>query len=106
MKSPSPTSHSHGLKVAVVASLICSLSFLPSKSVGLPWSSYRERKVVVGSTPPRCINKCMNCNPCMATLVIPPGNDEKVFRKSSHGSQETYYLLAWKCKCGNKLFEP
>lgn len=66
---------------------------------------------VIGSKPPTCLNKCMNCKPCMATLVVP--NNQKRIKgrilESFRGDQDdddTYYLLTWKCQCGNKLFQP
>ncbi|KNA11832.1 hypothetical protein SOVF_131460 [Spinacia oleracea] len=54
--------------------------------------------MVLGSRPPKCTNKCMNCRPCMAVLVIPPR------RVSSQ--EENYYLVSWKCRCKNKVFQP
>lgn len=66
------------------------------------------RKMMLGSRPPRCLNRCLNCNPCMATLVVTPhhrkGFDTSHNREANH--DDNYYLLAWKCKCGNKLFQP
>ncbi|KAF8400636.1 hypothetical protein HHK36_013935 [Tetracentron sinense] len=77
--------------------------------VGLLFSSYKEglkqRKLVLGSRPPRCINKCLSCSPCMATLVIPP-HQSRGFKVSSHEEDDSYYLLSWKCRCGDKLFQP
>ncbi|KAK7294091.1 hypothetical protein RJT34_16974 [Clitoria ternatea] len=95
----------HGLNVAITATVlfIFFLSFLPSKSGG------SSRPMVIGSKPPGCENKCMNCRPCMATLVVP--NHQKRMKGlnlkvSSRGEDDTYYLLSWKCKCGDKLFQP
>ncbi|GFQ04599.1 epidermal patterning factor-like protein 8 [Phtheirospermum japonicum] len=58
--------------------------------------------MILGSRPPGCVNKCLNCRPCKATLVIPP------HKSSSHDREDddTYYLLSWKCRCGNKLYQP
>ncbi|KAG8379837.1 hypothetical protein BUALT_Bualt07G0130900 [Buddleja alternifolia] len=71
------------------------------------------RKMVLGSRPPRCVNKCMSCRPCEATLVIPPHLHNKIKTianyhiPSSHRDQDdSYYLLSWKCRCGNKLYQP
>ncbi|RVW84406.1 hypothetical protein CK203_040656 [Vitis vinifera] len=79
MLMASSTTHPHGLKVAVIALILISFltSLLPFKSAGSEVSSYSEslqqrKKMVLGSKPPRCVNKCLNCRPCMATLVIPP----------------------------------
>nr|XP_004506969.1 EPIDERMAL PATTERNING FACTOR-like protein 8 [Cicer arietinum] len=95
--------HLHGFKHAIIITVvfILFLSMLPSKSGGS----------VIGSKPPTCLNKCMNCKPCMATLVVP--NNQKRIKgrilESFRGDQDdddTYYLLTWKCQCGNKLFQP
>ncbi|XP_059639292.1 EPIDERMAL PATTERNING FACTOR-like protein 8 [Cornus florida] len=92
--------------------LIFSLIFLPSKSDLVVQSKYlstseivQQMKMVLGSRPPACVNKCMNCRPCLATLVIPP-HQKKGFRESSHGEEDNYYLLSWKCKCGEKFYKP
>lgn len=68
--------------------------------------SLEEKKMVIGSKPPVCVNKCMNCRPCMATVVV--NNQPKKGLKSvySHEEHDSYYLLSWKCRCGNKLFQP
>ncbi|XP_076908614.1 EPIDERMAL PATTERNING FACTOR-like protein 8 [Bidens hawaiensis] len=65
----------------------------------------RQNKKILGSRPPRCVNKCMNCRPCEATLVIPPHHKLVEYRVQSHW-EDNYYLLSWKCKCGDKLFHP
>ncbi|KAK9715206.1 hypothetical protein RND81_06G149700 [Saponaria officinalis] len=77
--------------------LFCLLSIclLPLLSGG----TTESRKMVIGSRPPRCTNKCMNCKPCTAVLVIPP-------HPLTPLEDETYYLLSWKCRCHNKLFQP
>lgn len=78
----------------------------------------QPRKKVLGSRPPTCVNKCMSCRPCMATLVIPPHRirtssittttTTQAYQQSSsfHREDDSYYLLSWKCKCGDKLFQP
>ncbi|CDO98149.1 unnamed protein product [Coffea canephora] len=104
------------LKVSVSAILISSLICLPSRSgspaVGMMPSNTNSdqnalqgRKMVLGSRPPGCVNKCMSCQPCKATLVIPPHQDEGS-RKLAHREDDSYYLLSWKCRCGDKLFQP
>ncbi|GMH03632.1 hypothetical protein Nepgr_005471 [Nepenthes gracilis] len=104
--------HHHIIRVAATLAFITSLSVLTSKSVGLASSSsdmMRAKEKVLGSKPPGCENKCKSCKPCMATLVVPP---HQVKRSSYHGddadadADDIYYLLSWKCKCGNKLFQP
>ncbi|XP_021906543.1 EPIDERMAL PATTERNING FACTOR-like protein 8 [Carica papaya] len=108
------------LKVALLT-----LAFIFSLPFFLPdeWSNRKilgknemgmeeTEKMVLGSRPPRCVNKCMKCNPCLATLVISP-HQTRVFGTTSRREEgddraydDPYYLLSWKCKCGNKLFEP
>ncbi|XP_052176878.1 EPIDERMAL PATTERNING FACTOR-like protein 8 [Diospyros lotus] len=116
----------HGLKLAVGAVILMSsliMVFLPSnsKSDALGLRLYRSAassrnygkqtmKMVVGSKPPECVDKCMSCRPCMAALVpIPPSPyTEGIKDPSSHGEEEEdrYYLLSWKCRCGDKLYQP
>ncbi|KAK9282323.1 hypothetical protein L1049_005237 [Liquidambar formosana] len=104
--APLSRTHNHGLKIAVTLIFFSSLTFLPPKSVGSVFSreseSLQQKKMVLGSRPPGCVNKCLSCRPCMATLVIPP--HEK--RTSSHREDDSYYLLFWKCRCGDKLYQP
>ncbi|GAB4828276.1 hypothetical protein Ancab_035189 [Ancistrocladus abbreviatus] len=65
----------------------------------------KPMKLVLGSRPPRCINRCMSCRPCMAVLVIPPHKKKKATINVPQ-DEETYYLLSWKCRCKNKLYQP
>lgn len=66
------------------------------------------RKMMIGSRPPRCLNRCLNCNPCVATLVVTPHHRKGFDTSHNHDANhdDNYYLLAWECKCGNKLFQP
>ncbi|KAK7264920.1 hypothetical protein RJT34_32533 [Clitoria ternatea] len=68
----------------------------------------KQKKLVLGSRPPRCVNKCLSCRPCMAALVITPHHRVGHIHKAITTAQrdEGYYLLSWKCKCGNKFFQP
>ncbi|KAG5556997.1 hypothetical protein RHGRI_007299 [Rhododendron griersonianum] len=51
----------------------------------------------LGSSRPKCIAKCGSCRPCQPVRVmIPPGVS----------TPSEYYPVAWRCKCGNKLFMP
>ncbi|WRX26884.1 hypothetical protein QQP08_019371 [Theobroma cacao] len=115
---------SNRLKVAITVTSIFFITFLYTSvsrveriiiyaafAVGILNSGHSESmvqqsKMVLGSKPPSCVNKCLNCSPCMATLVI-PSHQWKHFRATYHGDEdESYYLLSWKCKCGDKLFQP
>ncbi|TYG49358.1 hypothetical protein ES288_D10G088000v1 [Gossypium darwinii] len=99
--------------IALTLAFIFFITFLiPSGfAVGAVESGDSERwlqqsKMVLGSRPPRCVNKCLSCRPCMAALVIPSHQWNK-FKATNHGDgDDNYYLLSWKCKCGDKLFQP
>ncbi|KAI3920688.1 hypothetical protein MKW92_052120 [Papaver armeniacum] len=122
MASSSP-SESIRLRAVSMATIIFVLSLLPSKLNGLPYSNsgmaeVEERKLMIlGSRPPQCVNKCFSCRPCTATLVIPPHRSESKSIRSnlmasspssllSKQDDDTYYLLSWKCRCGNKIYQP
>lgn len=69
------------------------------------------RMIMLGSSPPKCVNRCKGCRPCMAVLVIPPhitssGKVSKALNTLYTREDEGYYLLSWKCKCGTKYFQP
>ncbi|KAF2299668.1 hypothetical protein GH714_002292 [Hevea brasiliensis] len=69
----------------------------------------QRKHMVLGSKPPGCVNKCFSCKPCMATLVVPSHQKDPTFKALSHGDDDDsgrYYLLSWKCRCGEKLFQP
>ncbi|KAF5776959.1 putative EPIDERMAL PATTERNING FACTOR-like protein [Helianthus annuus] len=77
--------------------------FLVNEGVSL----VQRKNKPLGSRPPGCLNKCMKCSPCEATLVIPPHHKMVDYiDQSSHDEDDCYYLLSWKCKCGDKLFQP
>ncbi|XVE98336.1 hypothetical protein REPUB_Repub03eG0097500 [Reevesia pubescens] len=101
--------HPLELKIAVLnVMLIFYLTFSSSKSVGsvsiTANDSSKQVKMVLGSRPPKCVNKCFSCRPCMAVLVASPHH--RTGRSSSYQGDESYYLLAWKCKFGDKFFHP
>ncbi|KAK4265167.1 hypothetical protein QN277_026253 [Acacia crassicarpa] len=93
----SPKAYSFKLRTLVTLILIISLTFFPCNSGGSV-----KKKMVMGSRPPGCFNKCFTCKPCKAALVIISPHR----RRTSERDYEGYYLLAWKCKCGNKFFQP
>ncbi|KAK4369984.1 hypothetical protein RND71_009459 [Anisodus tanguticus] len=95
---------SKGIKfVVIIVMLIYSLTFLPSIS-GRSEERKQMRMVMLGSSPPKCINRCKGCRPCMAALVIPPHS--KGLKIISTREDEGYYLLSWKCRCGTKYYQP
>ncbi|XP_039033873.1 EPIDERMAL PATTERNING FACTOR-like protein 8 [Hibiscus syriacus] len=93
--------YTNGLKVAITVTLIITVFLMPSVNSG----GLQQSEMVLGSKPPCCVNKCSSCRPCMATLVIPTHIWKKNFEKLTY-EDESYYLLAWKCKCGDQLFQP
>ncbi|KAK2425436.1 hypothetical protein P8452_54192 [Trifolium repens] len=101
-------------KVAITVSFILSLIVLLPKSGGsvlCDKNDLEDRKVVIGSKPPVCVNKCKKCRPCMATVVVNDHDHQRQKKKdfkfvSSDHEEDSYYLLSWKCRCGNKFFQP
>ncbi|URD91215.1 hypothetical protein MUK42_26685 [Musa troglodytarum] len=96
-------------RLAAVVLIVFSLTFLSSSPAGLASSvssrgSMLLKRKVLGSRPPSCMSKCSSCSPCMATLVAFPR--ERSFSALRHEEDDGYYLLAWKCRCGNKLYQP
>ncbi|KAI6681395.1 hypothetical protein NL676_035276 [Syzygium grande] len=100
--------HQSGLKATIL--LACFLLCLSPLTVGEGTEVLKIRREMVGSRPPICVNRCLSCRPCMAILVIHPpavgGGGAEDVGASSHEGSDSYYLLTWKCKCGNKLFQP
>ncbi|KAL1551391.1 EPIDERMAL PATTERNING FACTOR-like protein 6 [Salvia divinorum] len=108
MAAPSSTSH-HLFLLTLALTSILLLSSLPPSSGGIRATREEEeelRKMVLGSRPPACVNRCMSCRPCEATLVIPPHQRASYGASSHRGGDDSYYLLSWKCRCGNKLYQP
>ncbi|KAJ4839236.1 hypothetical protein Tsubulata_007769 [Turnera subulata] len=57
--------------------IVLSFAFSPSPSEGSSWLSIgsegtKHKEMGVGSRPPRCVNKCFVCRPCMPVLVTLP----------------------------------
>ncbi|KAL7114232.1 hypothetical protein ACP275_04G107700 [Erythranthe tilingii] len=105
------------LKLAVISICFFSLTLLPPKTDGIKESTAENEQTILGSRPPGCVNKCMSCRPCEPTLVIPThkmvisSSSTRIkgkgsFVKSSRREDDTYYLLSWKCRCGNKYYHP
>ena len=77
-----------------------------------------EDKTRLGSTPPSCHNKCNECHPCMAVQVpsmprragrldSPSALPMRFFDSSLQGNRYSFYKpLSWKCRCGNRFFNP
>ncbi|KAL5065112.1 hypothetical protein RYX36_026849 [Vicia faba] len=104
----SPKLHNIRLQTSITLILIIFFLTLFASSLGSQNLKKDQKKLVLGSRPPRCVNKCLSCKPCIAVLVISPhhkvGHIDKAIIEGE--KDEGYYLLSWKCKCGNKLFQP
>ncbi|KAK9677208.1 hypothetical protein RND81_11G128100 [Saponaria officinalis] len=111
------------IKLVMTFIFILCLTLTSSKSDDDERSSNKEKsqKLVLGSKPPTCVNKCLSCKPCIATLVVHTHHQVKsiFFSKNNYefitsnnlndygdNNHDSYYLMSWKCKCGNKLFQP
>ncbi|KAK1414302.1 hypothetical protein QVD17_30046 [Tagetes erecta] len=95
------------IRMFITLIFLLSLTLSSSISVNEGVSDLEQKNKILGSRPPGCMNKCMKCSPCQATLVIPPHHKMLIYRdQSSHREDDCYYLLSWKCKCGDKLFQP
>ncbi|XP_050213694.1 EPIDERMAL PATTERNING FACTOR-like protein 8 isoform X2 [Mercurialis annua] len=92
---------SYPIGLTRISLIICLLIFSSTSVGSSPFSRGNEEQMVLGSRPPQCSNRCFNCRPCMAALVSPPHH-----KMLSSRGDETYYLLAWKCRCGDKYFHP
>ncbi|KAI6689946.1 hypothetical protein NL676_026774 [Syzygium grande] len=117
----SSTGHSHALLVAATFIFVFSLTIPPLNS----GESLKHREMILGSRPPDCVDRCFGCIPCAPALVV-PGYQKKHFTTSSsedhsHNFQtewsrtsssdddkddDSYYLLSWRCRCGDKIFHP
>ncbi|XP_057458994.1 EPIDERMAL PATTERNING FACTOR-like protein 1 [Lotus japonicus] len=96
-------------KVVTTLTMMLSLIVVLLPKSGESVTNLEESRVVIGSKPPACANKCMKCRPCMPTVVIPKRQSKfKSFKVSTTQGEEddSYYLLSWKCRCGDKFFQP
>uniref|UniRef100_A0A7N0TDU6 Epidermal patterning factor-like protein n=1 Tax=Kalanchoe fedtschenkoi TaxID=63787 RepID=A0A7N0TDU6_KALFE len=89
----------HSCRLKLAAFILLLIFCLSSGYETAGESQQQWKRPILGSKPPKCDNKCYNCNPCVAALVAP---NHKVVTEGD----ESYYLLSWKCKCGNKYYQP
>ncbi|XP_039026036.1 uncharacterized protein LOC120159521 [Hibiscus syriacus] len=100
----------NGLKLAITVAFILSIAIflIPSGFADGAVNSggLRQSKMVLGSKPPGCVNKCLSCRPCMATPVIPSHKWKNSFKKATYRGDEedNYYLLAWNANVGISSF--
>lgn len=75
-----------------------------------------EEKIRLGSVPPSCHNRCNDCSPCTPVQVptMPTGAQARTRARPvlvnhpafSQYSSGNYKPLGWKCRCGDRLFNP
>ncbi|CAM8931776.1 unnamed protein product [Rhodiola kirilowii] len=92
--------------LALIFLLLLSPTYLASISISDAKSDVSRvssdgKKMKLGSRPPRCADRCLNCRPCTAALVVSPNTDEAIIQRD-----ESYHLLSWKCRCGSKFYQP
>ncbi|KAG6470916.1 EPIDERMAL PATTERNING FACTOR-like protein 1 [Zingiber officinale] len=107
--------HSHGFLILTLLSLLLVLpppasflddSLLTSSSQGMLAD---QEKVPLGSAPPNCRNRCNRCSPCTAVQDpappsgLRPGNSGCSLSVNQYSN---YKPLEWKCRCGDRLYNP
>ncbi|CAH9119429.1 unnamed protein product [Cuscuta epithymum] len=91
---------------------------MPKQLVEDGYIPQQVRRMLIGSRPPRCENKCRNCGHCEAIQVpIVPNLKNQPTIRSSHDLPKhiaynredylsNYKPMCWKCKCGDLIFNP
>ncbi|KAF1867166.1 hypothetical protein Lal_00049595 [Lupinus albus] len=111
--------------VIVLLHLMCLVSCFNQPHPALsPRDMLFEEKNRLGSSPPRCYNKCNDCHPCIAVQVpsLPSHKqqlqldftkkdtmEQALFDPSSqvnNNRYSNYKPLGWKCHCGDHFFDP
>ncbi|KAK9923132.1 hypothetical protein M0R45_031565 [Rubus argutus] len=100
-----PSIRNYHVAITVAFIFLLTINLFPKSvdSVRLPSSESRDlqqTKLVMGSGPPSCYMKCQGCTPCTATLVTVPAHHPR------GEEDEPYYPQTWRCKCGDRLFDP
>ncbi|KAL6583073.1 hypothetical protein OROMI_005151 [Orobanche minor] len=105
-----------------IALILLSFLFLLSPSYCLNHKHHSDtfrgfvvaaEKARLGSTPPRCHNKCNQCHPCSQDRVQPSSARQKPMDyfdsspSSSAGNMYSNYKpLGWKCSCDGHFYNP
>ncbi|KAG0466111.1 hypothetical protein HPP92_017164 [Vanilla planifolia] len=69
-------------------------------------------RFMIGSRPPNCERKCLNCRRCDAIQVPTSPQETKPAMnpywviKARRDDSSNYKPMSWKCKCGNHFFNP
>ncbi|XP_009408586.2 EPIDERMAL PATTERNING FACTOR-like protein 2 [Musa acuminata AAA Group] len=69
-------------------------------------------RALIGSRPPICERRCMTCGHCEAVQVPVIPRERNPTRRfwgiaTLRGDYSSNYKpLSWKCKCGNRIFNP
>ncbi|XP_043713627.1 EPIDERMAL PATTERNING FACTOR-like protein 1 [Telopea speciosissima] len=128
MARNSVNSDRHTITVVIFVTLLHLLLLPPASCVAqhipslAPQGLLLEDKTRLGSTPPSCRNKCNECHPCIAVQVPTLPSHERfqpgprrtkpvelvVLSPSTadDAKYSNYKPVGWKCRCGNRLFNP
>ncbi|KAJ4909037.1 EPIDERMAL PATTERNING FACTOR-like protein 8 [Raphanus sativus] len=87
------------LIVNILSSLVSPHSM--SVQAGAHDQQLKRKKSVIGSKPPACGNKCLNCKPCLPYLFDIHGAHD-----DDDDDREPYYPVRWMCRCREKIFGP
>ncbi|KAJ8645412.1 hypothetical protein MRB53_007160 [Persea americana] len=69
----------------------------------------------IGSRPPSCLRRCSSCGPCQAIQVpavpqvgsgVKGHSSPKATISSRAEDTSNYKPMNWKCKCGDRIFNP
>ncbi|CAF2141106.1 unnamed protein product [Brassica rapa] len=91
----------HGFRAAFfLVNIFSSLLYPHCMSAGAHDQQLKMKESVIGSEPPACGNKCLNCKPCLPYLFDIHGAHD------DNDDREPYYPVKWMCRCQEKIFEP
>ncbi|XP_074567803.1 EPIDERMAL PATTERNING FACTOR-like protein 1 [Curcuma longa] len=67
-----------------------------------------QDKARLGSAPPNCLNRCNQCTPCTAVQdpALPSGSRPRDGCSLPIDKYSNYKPLGWKCRCGDRLYNP
>ncbi|KAG7652408.1 hypothetical protein ISN45_At01g071520 [Arabidopsis thaliana x Arabidopsis arenosa] len=83
-----------------VVNIVFSLLSLHYNIAGAHGHQQRMKESVLGSEPPVCATKCLNCKPCLPYLFDIRGAHD------DDDDSEPYYPVKWICRCRDRVFEP
>ncbi|KAL0878432.1 hypothetical protein Bca101_028138 [Brassica carinata] len=86
------------LIVNILSSLLS--PHIMSVQAGAHDQQLKRKESVIGSEPPACGNKCLNCKPCLPYIFDIHGTHD------DDDDREPYYPVRWMCRCREKIFGP